>query len=152
MKYFAALLFALMFFSCSGNGDILRENTHPNDKSKNENKAKNKGEKITRKYKKTGWIAENRYRALVYIVTEEECKSSSKGELENKIKNEAVISLHRSFNRGFNPKRNGALINLINNYGKLIIDNDECLKDNVYILDIIKEDLRQDLRRIKNIK
>ncbi len=143
MKNLITIVVLLMFFACSEN---LKENK--NDAADKSNTTKN----LNSQYRKTGWISDTTYRALVHIVTIEECKSTPEEDLRQKVRNEAVISLQRSFSDGFNRKRHSALLNLVNNYGRIIVDSQECVKDKVYVLDIVKENLKNEMQRIKNIK
>jgi hypothetical protein len=103
-------------------------------------------------YRKIGWITENKYRSVIFIITEDECKNSSRSELDEKIKFESYKNLQKELNPAFNRNASVQIKNLIENSGKLVKISEECRESNIFFFDIEKKDLKSDFEKIKNLK
>ena len=103
-------------------------------------------------YKKTGWISENRYRAVVYILTLEECKNSTREQILEKMKFEAERRLQMEAGITFNRNQHARIKNLLDNYGEMTPDVIDCKENNIFYFDIEKENLQMDLNNIRNTK
>jgi len=107
---------------------------------------------LSESYKKTGWIDDTRYRAVVFILTLEECKTNSAGEIEERIKFEAFKQLQKELNPSFGRNATVQIKNLMNKCGKVTAAGQSCIESNVYFYDLEKNDLRTDFINIKNLK
>lgn len=103
-------------------------------------------------FRKTGWINETKYRAVIYIITNDECKKSSLAEIEEKIKFEAYKNLQNELNPSFNRNASIQIKALADNSGKMIKIEKDCTESNIYFYDIEKNDLKSDFEKIKNLK
>jgi len=103
-------------------------------------------------FRKTGWINESKYRALIFIITDDECKNSSSVEIEEKIKFESFKNLQKELNPTFNRNVSPQIKNLADNFGKIIKIEKECVEGNIYFFDLEKKDLKSDFEKIKNLK
>ncbi len=103
-------------------------------------------------FKKTGWINDTKYRAVIYILTYEECNASSKDQIEEKIKYEALKHLQSEIGTTFNRNQNAKARNLLDNYGLMSPNDFKCIENNIFYFDIEKKDLRLELQNIKNTK
>jgi len=107
---------------------------------------------INESFRKTGWIAENKYRAVIFIITIDECKNSSLAEIEEKIKFEAYKNLQKDLSPSFNRNATNQIKYLADNFGKVIKAEKECVDGNIYFYDLEKPDLKSDFEKIKNLK
>ncbi|HOP63124.1 MAG TPA: hypothetical protein PK358_10935 [Spirochaetota bacterium] len=112
----------------------------------------NREKNLSESYKKTGWLDEGRYRAVVYIITLEECKNSPENEIHERIKLEAYKHLHKELNPAFNRNASVKIKSLIEKYGRVIAAGKSCIESNIYFFDLEKNDLKADFINIKNIK
>ena len=119
----------------------------PDDKEKPDNESI-----LNETFKDTGWLSETRYRAVIYILTYEECRASTRDQIEEKIKFEAVRHLQKSLNITFSRNQLNRVKNLLDNYGILIPDEIKCSENNIFYFDIEKEDLSIEFNNIKNLK
>jgi len=103
-------------------------------------------------FRKTGWITESKYRAMIFIITDDECKNSSPAEIEEKIKFESFKNLQKELNPTFNRNVSPQIKNLADNFGKIIKIEKECVEGNIYFFDLEKKDLKSDFEKIKNLK
>lgn len=103
-------------------------------------------------FRKTGWITENRYRAIVFIITDDECKNSSPAEIEEKIRFEAYKNLQKDLNPSYNRNASIQIKNLADSSGKVIKQDKDCIEGNIYFYDLEKNDLKAEFEKIKNIK
>jgi hypothetical protein len=103
-------------------------------------------------FRKIGWMTENKYRSVIFIITEDECKNSSRSELDEKIKFESYKHLQKELNPAFNRNASVQIKNLIENSGKLVKISEECRESNIFFFDIEKKDLKSDFEKIKNLK
>ncbi len=107
---------------------------------------------LSESYKKTGWIEDDRYRAVVYIITREECQVNKSEDIEEKIKLEALKQLQKDLNPSYSRNASAQIRNLIDKYGSVIAAGQSCIDSNVYFFDIVKKDLKTDFINIKNLK
>lgn len=107
---------------------------------------------IDETFKHTGWINDTRYRSVIYILTYEECKTSSKDQIEEKIKYEALKNIQRELNITSSRNQSVKIKNLIENYGVMIPDVIKCDKNNIFYFDIQKNNLQIEFQNIKNMK
>ena len=114
------------------------------------NTVKNTG--INRLYEKTGWISAGKYRAVVFILTDDECKNTSWNDIKEKIKYEAYKHLQKELNPSFDRFTGTQIKKLLDNSGKLVKLDKDCYGSNIYFYDIEKKDLESDFTNIKNIK
>ncbi len=103
-------------------------------------------------FKKTGWISDTKYRAIIYILTYEECKASTKEQIEEKIKNEALRHLQSEMNITFNHNQTAKTRNLLDNFGFMSPNDINCSENNIFYFDIEKNNLRLEFQNIKNTK
>ena len=103
-------------------------------------------------FRKTGWITESKYRAVIFIITDDECKNSSVAEIEEKIKFESFKNLQKELNPAFNRNVSAQIKILADNFGKIIKVERECEEGNIYFFDLEKKDLKSDFEKIKNLK
>ncbi len=151
MKYLLPTICFIFIAACSG---PVKTQEQVNIKKKNVIPKKEKKEKkqLKKEYKSTGWLGKDKYRALIYVIPSQEAKKLDVDYRNDMIKDKAVLSMQRSFGLNFSIKRHRALKNLVNNHGKVIEDMGPTPDDRVYVIDIIKENLRDEIYRIKNIK
>jgi transcriptional regulator of heat shock response len=107
---------------------------------------------LNESFKKTGWIAENKYRAVVFIITDDECKNSSITEIEERIRFEAYKNLQKELNPTFNRNASNQIKTLADTYGKMVQTSQECATGNVYFYDLEQKDLKSEFEKIKNLK
>ena len=110
------------------------------------------GNEFSESFRKTGWITDKKYRAVIFIITLDECKKSSLTDIEDKIKFEAYKNLQKELNPSFNRNASIQIKNLADNSGKLIKQNRDCVESNIYVYDLEKNDLKAEFEKIKNIK
>ena len=103
-------------------------------------------------FKKTGWISDSKYRAVIYILTYEECSASTREQIEEKIKYEAVKHLQAEMNTTFNHNQNAKARNLLDNFGLMSPYDFKCSENNIFYFDIEKKDLKLEFQNIKNTK
>ncbi len=101
---------------------------------------------------KTGWIKDNKYRAVVFIITNDECKNSSRQVIEEKIKYEAFRNLQKELNSTMSRNASNQIKTLIDSSGKMKKPEVECVESNIYFYDLEKNDLKSDFEKIKNLK
>jgi hypothetical protein len=107
---------------------------------------------LVESFQKTGWISEIKYRSVVYIMTDEESKSSTPTEIEDKIRYEAYKQLQKEFNPSFDRHAAAQIKKLVDNFGKIEKHDKECVGSKIYFYDIEKKDLNSDFKSIKNLK
>lgn len=107
---------------------------------------------INESFRKTGWITETKYRAVIFVLTSDECKSSSLTEIEERIKLEAYKNLQKELSPSFNRNAVAQIKYLTDNYGKMMTSDKECVDGNIYYYDVDKPDLKSDFEKIKNLK
>lgn len=110
------------------------------------------GNGLNESFRKTGWITETKYRAVIFVITVEECKTSSLAEIEERIKLEAYKNLQKELSPSFNRNAFNQIKNLADNYGKMNAADAACSEGNIYFYDIEKPDLKSEFVKIKNIK
>ena len=125
------------------------KNTTRQDVSVNDGK-NNNGYNET--FKKTGWLGENKYRAVIYILTFEECRSSTREQILEKIKFEALKHIQQELNTTFNRNQITKTRNLLDNYGIMSPYEYDCVENNIFYFDIEKKDLKLEFQNIKNTK
>ena len=103
-------------------------------------------------FKKTGWISDTKYRAVIYILTYEECNSSTKEQIEAKIKYEAIKHLQIEMDIIFTRNQIAKARILLDNFGLMSPYEINCTKNNIFYFDIEKKDLRLEFQNIKNTK
>ena len=140
MSFLALILLIFSIQNCSTKPVKKAENNNSNQNGYNES------------FRKIGWIAENQYRSVIFIITEDECRNSSEAELREKIQFESYKNLQKELNPAFNRNASIQIKNLIENSGKLIKTNEECRETNIFFFDIEKRDLKADFEKIKNLK
>lgn len=129
------LLSILIFSTCSK--EIIKKT-----ESKNPRKD-DKKERLEKEYMKEGFINTNTFRVII-VSTESERIEDLKS-IEKRIKKRALTSLKKyiiSKGKSFAPQVNSALLNLINDHGKLSQNNKGCLDDYVFIYDIRKKNIK----------
>jgi len=124
--------------------------TDSQKKIKNNNK--NGGNGFNESFRQTGWISDKKYRAVVFILTDEESKNSSAAEIEERIKFEAYKNLQKELNPSFNRNASNQIKNLADNFGKMIKTKKVSADSNMYFYDIEKNELKTDFDEIKNLK
>jgi hypothetical protein len=132
MKYFRfipALAAILILWSLFCARDITK--TTPSD-----NDVKSGGYNET--FKKTGWISDTKYRAVIYILTYEECIASTREQIEEKIKYEAIKHLQNEMKITFNRNQSAKASALMENYGLMSPDKINCIENNIFFYDIEK--------------
>ncbi len=145
----SSIIFSLIVFTFLFCGkEILKTDTDNTDKDNNNKKS----DIFKEDFKQTGWISETRYRAVIYIFTFDECRSSTREQIEEKIKFEAIKQLQYELNGTINRNRYPKIKNLVDNYGILKPDVIECSENNIFYFDIEKNDLKLEFQNIKNIK
>lgn len=107
---------------------------------------------LSESYRKTGWIDESKYRAVVYIITREECQNNTVSDIEERIRLEAFKQLQKEFNPAFSRNATVQIKNLIDKHGRVIAAGQSCIDSNVYFFDLEKRDLKTDFINIKNLK
>lgn len=143
-RYF--IIFLLLFVSQLS---IVECMTEANRKIVNSN---NSNVQIAQSFQKTGWITPVKYRSVVYILTDEECRNSTNAEIEEKIKYEAYKQLQKELNPTFNRNTSLQIKKLLDNFGKVEKLERDCYGSNIYFYDIEKNNLESDFQNIKNIK
>lgn len=119
------------------------------EKTENNNSKQNG---FNESFHKIGWITENKYRSVIFIITEDECRNSTCAELKEKIQFESYKNLQKELNPAFNRNSSIPIRNLIENSGKMIQTSEECQESNVFFYDIEKKNLKADFEKIKNLK
>ena len=125
------------------------------DEKKDEKKDERKDEKkdeLYESFRQIGWIKEDRYRVLVYIITKDECINSPISDIEAKIKLAAFNSLQNELNSAANRNASVQIKNLIDNFGMTIQVDKNCSGQNIFFYDIKKKNLKSDFEKIRNIK
>ncbi len=128
------------------------QNCVTDSRKKTENNNTNGLNGINESFRKTGWITDNKYRAVIFIITIDECKNSSLSEIEERIKFEAYKNLQKELSPAFNRNASNQIKYLADNFGKVIKAEKECVDGNIYFYDIDKQDLKSDFEKIKNLK
>ena len=146
MKYFRfipalAALVILSFLFCGS--DVIKNNPPDDD-------VKSNGYNET--FKKTGWISDTKYRAVIYILTYEECIASTREQIEEKIKYEAIKHLQSEMKIIFTRNQSAKASTLMENYGLMSPDEINCTENNIFFYDIEKKDLKLEFQNIKNTK
>jgi hypothetical protein len=131
---------------------VVPKMTQQDNAAGNITKEAEKKDELYESLHKVGWIKEDRYRALVFIITSDECRSSSIADIETKIKLAAYNHLQVELNPSLNRNASVQIKNLIDNFGKMIQRDKDCNSENIFFYDILKKDLKYDFERIKNIK
>ena len=145
-KYF--VLFIIMLFSFI----LFIQNCQTESKIKPADSNSEKQNGLNESFSKTGWISENKYRAVIFVITEDECKNSSTAEIEQKIRFEAYKNLQKDLNPSFNRNASNQIKILADNFGKTIKLDKECINGILYFYDLEKNDLKSDFDKIKNLK
>lgn len=148
MKFFKILAAITVFALCAClfcSKEITKKNTPENNGNTGNN-----GYNET--FKKTGWISDTKYRAVIYILTYEECIASTKDQIEDKIKYEALKHLQGEMNTTFNHNQTAKARNLLDNYGLMSPNDIKCTENNIFYFDIDKKDLKLEFQNIKNTK
>ncbi len=140
MSCFALILLIFSIHSCS---------TKPVKKTDSNNSNQNG---FNESFRKIGWIGENKYRSVIFIITEDECRNSSDAELMEKIQFESYKNLQKELNPAFNRNASIQIKNLIENSGKLVKTSQDCSESNIFFFDIEKRNLKADFGKIKNLK
>lgn len=144
-KYIIPGFFFIILFFCMQN--CLT------DSKKNPDKIiKSNQNSINETFHHTGWISEIKYRTVVFVITEDEIKSSSLSDIEEKIKLEAFKNLQKDLNPNLYKVTSIQIKNLVDNFGKLTRDLNESGGGKTYFYDIEKKDLKSDFEKIKNLK
>lgn len=128
------------------------QNCLTDSQKKPENNITNGEKGLNESFRKTGWITENKYRAVIFVISADECKSSSLSDIEEKIKLEAYKNLQKELNPSFNRNAVIQIKYLADNYGRMMTSDKECVDGNIYYYDLEKFDLKKDFDKIKNLK
>lgn len=147
MKKKYVVLFSVLFLSTVAFQKCL---TDPQKKIKNN--IINTGNELNESFRKIGWIKDNKYRAVIFIITDDECKNSSLIEIEDRIKFEAYKHLQKELNPAFNRNASNQIKILADNFGKVIQTNQMCTDGKIYFYDLEKNDLKADFEKLKNLK
>jgi len=145
LKASAVITAALICFCLFCSREVTKNNA-----GDNKSNIKNNGYNET--FKKTGWISETKYRAVIYILTLEECNGSTREQVEEKIKYEAIKHLQAEMNITFTHNQHSRANNLIANYGLMSPVDFKCTENNIFYFDIEKKDLKLEFQNIKNIR
>ena len=144
-KYFVFCCI-LFLFTLSVQHCLTDSQKKPEDKNTNGQNGFNES------FRKTGWISESKYRAVVFIITGDECRNSPQSEIEEKIKFEAFKNLQKELNPAFNRNASNHIKNLADNSGKIVRIEKGCAESNIYFFDLEKINLKNDFEKIKNLK
>ena len=109
-------------------------------------------DELDESFRKVGWIKEDKYRALVFIITKDECNNSPISDIETKIKLAAYNNLQKELNPSANRNASIQTKKLIDNFGKMIQLDKDCNSENIFFYDIIKKDLKSDFEKIRHTK
>lgn len=134
------ILFLFLIQNCSTNTSKITDNSNSKDNGYNET------------FHKTGWITDTRYRSVIFIITDDECKNSSAADIEEKIKFQSYKHLQKEFNPSYTRNASIQIKNLVENAGILVKLDKGCAKSNVYFYDIEKNELKADFEKIQNLK
>ncbi len=137
---FAFILLIFFIQSCSTKPVKKTEGNNSNQNGFNES------------FHKIGWIGENSYRSVIFIITGDECRNSTLAELNEKIQFESYKNLQKELNPSFNRNASIPIKNLIESSGKLVKTSEECRESSVFFYDIEKKNLKADFEKIKNLK
>ncbi len=144
------LLYSFLFFLSIFVIQNCATDSQKKPKDNNTNTTQENGYNET--FMKTGWIKEDRYRAVVFIITKDECSNSSSQLVEEKIRNEATRNLQKELNPSLNRNASTQIKILTENSGKMIKPEKGCVESNVYFFDLEKNNLKSDFEKIKNLK
>ena len=158
--YLCISLFLVLFtLKCLTDPEIKIETNNPpltiqdsTDDVKPVEKKDEKKDELYESFRQIGWIKEDRYRVLVYIITRDECINSPISDIEVKIKFAAYNSLQNELNPASNRNALVQIKNLIDNFGMMIQVDKNCSGQNIFFYDIIKKNLKSDFEKIRNIK
>ena len=114
-----------------------------NEKKKNE---------IHESFRKIGWIKEDRFRTIVFIITPDECRNSSKQDIEAKLKVAAYTSLSKELNPTTNVNTSAQIKKMIDSFGEMIQVDKDCNSENIFFYDIVKKDLKLEFEKVKHTK
>jgi len=151
--YISLSFLIISILACStDSNEKIEANNLPKITSQDSTGDINKKNELYESFRKIGWIKEDRYRALVFIITSDECHNSSIADIESRIKLAAYNSLQKELNPSSNRNASIQINKLIDSYGKMKQVDKNCNSENIFFYDIIKNDLKSDFEKIKNTK
>jgi len=135
----------LLAISCT------RDKVKDDSAGKQENK--NNGESIfSEKFKKTGWINSNRYRAVIHIFTYEQCISTRSEIIKDDLEIRAFRNIRNELGKSGSREADVHILNLIKNHGIILRPDLTCGEINIYYFDINKKNLKNDFKSIQSLK
>ena len=155
--YISLLFIALSALHCST--DTEKNNTVDNskriitqDSTSSAISDTKKNAEINESFRQIGWIKDNRYRSLVFIITPDECRNSSMSDIKAKLELAAFTSLNKELNPSTNRNASAQVKKMIDSFGEMIQVDKNCNSENIFFYDIVKKDLKSEFERIKNTK
>ena len=143
----AALCTALLLLAISCTRDKVKDD----NAGKQDNK--NNGESIfAEKFKKTGWINNNRYRAVIHIFTYEQCISTRSEIIKDDLEIRAFRNIRNELGKSGSREADVHILNLIKNHGIILRPDLTCGEINIYYFDINKKNLINDFKYIQSLK
>jgi len=141
---FTALI--LMALSCSQKKVKDHSAVQPENNSSN-------GENLfSEKFKRTGWINSTRYRAVIHILTYDQCISYEKEILKDNLEMRAFRNLRNELGTAGSREADVQILNLIKNNGIILRPDLTCTDINIYYFDINKKNLTNDFKYIQSLK
>jgi len=160
--YIIPVFLVLSALKClTDSGNRIETNNQPSitaqDNTSNINNANNanntnKKNELYESFRKVGWIKDDRYRTIVFIITSEECNNSPIADIETKVKLAAYNHLQKELNPSSNRNAAVQIKNLIDSFGELIQVDKDSNSENIFFYDIVKKDLKSDFEKIKHTK
>lgn len=139
------ILLIIATFACS------KKKVKDVDTAKPENN--NNGEYLfSEKFKKTGWINSSRYRAVVHILTYDQCVSEQKEILKDNLEMRAFRNIRNELGTTGSREADVHILNLIKNNGIILRPDLKCGEINIYYFDINKKNLTNDFKYIQSLK
>jgi len=146
-KLFSALLIILVIITLSCSKKKVRDD----DAVKHENNSK--GEYLfSEKFKKLGWINSSRYRAVIHILTYEQCVAEQKEILKDNLEMRAFRNIRNELGTAGSREADVHILNLVKNNGIILRPDLKCGEINIYYFDINKKNLANDFKYIQSLK
>ena len=124
----------------------------PNSTIGDTKKEEKKDDEINESFRKIGWIKDNKYRALVFIITPDECRNSSMSDIKAKLELAAFTSLNKELNPTANRNASAQIKKMIDSFGEMKQVDKNCNSENIFFYDIVKKDLKSEFEKIRNTK
>ncbi len=146
-RFGAALLFtALILIALACSQKKVKDHSAVNPHNNN-------GENLfSEKFKRTGWINNSRYRAVIHILTYDQCISHEKEILKDSLEMRAFRNLRNELGTAGSREADVHILNLIKNNGIVLRPDLTCTEINIYYFDINKKNLTNDFKYIQSLK